>query len=84
MTATFHKYILNFKQPSGTSRGVLKSKETWFIVLDLEGKRGIGECPYQEDPAIRIDKLPCRGAPHFPTRLISGVAPNPSSKPIRT
>jgi o-succinylbenzoate synthase len=44
MTATFHKYILNFKQPSGTSRGVLKSKETWFIVLDLEGKRGIGEC----------------------------------------
>jgi o-succinylbenzoate synthase len=44
MTATFHKYILNFKQPSGTSRGVLSTKETLFIVLDLEGKRGIGEC----------------------------------------
>ncbi len=44
MTATYHKYILNFKQPSGTSRGVLKSKETWFIIIDHNGKRGIGEC----------------------------------------
>lgn len=44
MTATFHQYILNFKQPSGTSRGVLNTKETWFIMLDSEGKQGIGEC----------------------------------------
>ena len=44
MTATYHQYILNFKQPSGTSRGVLKTKETWFIVLDSEGKQGVGEC----------------------------------------
>ena len=44
MKATFHKYILNFKQASGTSRGVLNTKETWFIVLQNEGKIGIGEC----------------------------------------
>ena len=44
MTATYHKYILNFKTPSGTSRGVLKTKETWFIILESKGKRGIGEC----------------------------------------
>lgn len=44
MTANYYQYILNFKQPSGTSRGVLKTKETWFIVLDSEGKQGIGEC----------------------------------------
>jgi o-succinylbenzoate synthase len=44
MTATFHKYILNFKQPSGTSRGVLKTKETWFIILKDNGKTGVGEC----------------------------------------
>ncbi|MEJ6793118.1 MAG: o-succinylbenzoate synthase [Lacinutrix sp.] len=44
MKATCHKYILNFKQPSGTSRGVLKTKETWFIILSSEGKQGIGEC----------------------------------------
>lgn len=44
MTATYHQYYLNFKQPSGTSRGVLKTKETWFIVIEHDGKKGIGEC----------------------------------------
>lgn len=44
MKATYHKYILNFKRPSGTSRGVMTEKETWFIVLEQEGKKGIGEC----------------------------------------
>ncbi|TYP98111.1 o-succinylbenzoate synthase [Tenacibaculum adriaticum] len=42
--ATFHKYILNFKQPSGTSRGVLRTKETYFLMLSDDGKQGIGEC----------------------------------------
>ncbi|PTX62815.1 o-succinylbenzoate synthase [Kordia periserrulae] len=44
MKASCHKHILNFKRPSGTSRGVLKQKETWFIHLISEGKEGIGEC----------------------------------------
>lgn len=44
MLATYHKYILNFKRPSGTSRGVMTEKETWFIVLEQNGKKGIGEC----------------------------------------
>ena len=44
MKATYHKYLLHFKRPSGTSRGVLTDKETWFIVLNHEGKKGIGEC----------------------------------------
>ncbi|MBO6881282.1 o-succinylbenzoate synthase [Winogradskyella sp.] len=44
MKATYHKYILNFKRPSGTSRGVMTTKETWFIILEENGKRGIGEC----------------------------------------
>lgn len=44
ITATYHKHILNFKRPSGTSRGILKTKETWFIILNSEGKQGIGEC----------------------------------------
>jgi len=42
--ATCKKYILNFKQPSGTSRGILKTKETWYLILESEGRRGIGEC----------------------------------------
>lgn len=44
MQATYHKYILNFKRPSGTSRGVLTQKETWFLILEEDGKIGTGEC----------------------------------------
>lgn len=44
MKATFQKYVLRFKIPGGTSRGVLKIKETWFIVLENDEKWGIGEC----------------------------------------
>lgn len=44
MKASYQKYILNFKQASGTSRGILKTKETWFILLNHHGKQGIGEC----------------------------------------
>ncbi|MDG1731036.1 MAG: o-succinylbenzoate synthase [Algibacter sp.] len=44
MKATYKKHILNFKQASGTSRGVLKTKETWFLILNAEEKKGVGEC----------------------------------------
>ncbi|OXE97130.1 o-succinylbenzoate synthase [Flavobacterium araucananum] len=44
MKATYHKYMLDFKRPSGTSRGVMTEKETWFIILEENGKKGIGEC----------------------------------------
>jgi o-succinylbenzoate synthase len=44
MKATYTKYILDFARPSGTSRGVLTQKETWFIRIELNGKTGIGEC----------------------------------------
>lgn len=44
MKATYKKYILNFKRPSGTSRGVMTEKETWFLILKENGKKGIGEC----------------------------------------
>jgi len=44
LKATCHKYILDFKKPSGTSRGILTQKETWFLVLENDGKKGVGEC----------------------------------------
>ena len=44
MKASYYKHILEFKRPSGTSRGILKTKETWFIIIEKDGKRGIGEC----------------------------------------
>jgi len=43
LKATFKKYILNFKQASGTSRGVLRTKETYFIILEKDKKKGYGE-----------------------------------------
>ena len=42
--ASYKKYILEFKQASGTSRGILKTKETWFLVLRDNEKIGVGEC----------------------------------------
>ena len=42
--ATYYKYILQFKTPSGTSRGILETKETWFLYLSKEDKFGVGEC----------------------------------------
>jgi len=44
MKASYKKYILDFKRPSGTSRGIMTQKETWFIILEDNGRRGIGEC----------------------------------------
>lgn len=44
ITARYQQYIFNFKQPSGTSRGVMHTKETWFIFLKENDKIGIGEC----------------------------------------
>jgi O-succinylbenzoate synthase len=44
ITASYKKYLLNFKKPSGTSRGVLTQKETWFLFLEENAKKGIGEC----------------------------------------
>ncbi|MDT9500314.1 o-succinylbenzoate synthase [Capnocytophaga canimorsus] len=44
MNAFYEKYILNFKRPSGTSRGILTQKETYFLVITDGEKKGIGEC----------------------------------------
>ncbi|MCP9201113.1 o-succinylbenzoate synthase [Gramella sp. GC03-9] len=44
MTASYKKYILKFKRPSGTSRGVLTEKETWLIRISDGNREGFGEC----------------------------------------
>lgn len=44
MKAFFQKYILNFKQASGTSRGVLHTKETYFLKVVDGDNVGYGEC----------------------------------------
>ncbi|MFC0604399.1 o-succinylbenzoate synthase [Winogradskyella pulchriflava] len=62
MTAKYHKYILEFKQPSGTSRGVMITKETWFLTLEKANKKGVGECGILrglsiDDRTVYEDKL---------------------------
>ncbi|MFY9152740.1 MAG: o-succinylbenzoate synthase [Prolixibacteraceae bacterium] len=44
MEASFKKYTLNFKQASGTSRGVYTTRDSWFIFLSDGINTGIGEC----------------------------------------
>lgn len=44
MEAIYLKYLLQFKRPSGTSRGVLLDKETFILTVSEEGRKGIGEC----------------------------------------
>lgn len=42
--ASFKQYLLEFKQASGTSRGVLTTKETYILEITKGDKKGIGEC----------------------------------------
>ena len=44
MKAVFSKYTLSFKQPGGTSRGVLQTKDTYFLKISDNANVGIGEC----------------------------------------
>ena len=44
MKATIKKHTLQFHRPSGTSRGVLKTKDSWFLILNDNGSTSIGEC----------------------------------------
>ncbi|WP_420322399.1 o-succinylbenzoate synthase [Flagellimonas sp.] len=56
MEATYTKYVLNFKIPSGTSRGIMTQKETWFLILKNNGKWGIGECGILR--GLSVDDVP--------------------------
>ena len=62
LTATYSKYILHFKNPSGTSRGILTEKETWFVVIESKNKKGIGECGL-------LRGLSCDDRPDYEDRL---------------
>ncbi len=47
LKAEWKKYVLNFKRPSGTSRGVMFDKTSYFIFItdsQKKGITGIGEC----------------------------------------
>ena len=64
LQASFKKHTLQFKIPGGTSRGVLKSKDSWFIFVwdkDYPEIKGIGECSIirglSRDPWREFDEI---------------------------
>ena len=44
LKANYKSYRLIFKKPSGTSRGVLTTKISYFIFIEVDSKTYIGEC----------------------------------------
>lgn len=55
MKARWFKKKFQFKQPSGTSRGVLHDKTSYFILINDNQKIGIGECGLL--PGLSVDNL---------------------------
>lgn len=53
------KRTFHFKQPAGTSRGVYKTRDSWFVTItsdDKPGVKGVGECAPLPD--LSCDALP--------------------------
>jgi L-alanine-DL-glutamate epimerase-like enolase superfamily enzyme len=88
LTATFKKHTLVFRQASGTSRGVLNTKDSYFILLQSTEKPGIvavGECGLLR--GLSIDDVPdyekvlsnvCQNINNFPYWLSEGLRAFPS------
>lgn len=62
MTVKFSSYILHFKQPGGTSRGILHTKETFVLEISENGKKGVGECAL-------FRGLSCDDIPEYESKL---------------
>lgn len=54
--ATFLKHTLKFKSPGGTSRGILRTKPSWIVKLEENGKVGFGEVSLL--PKLSLDDRP--------------------------
>ncbi len=88
LKATYKKYTLHFKQPSGTSRGIITSKDSWFIFIWDEFVTnifGIGECGLLK--GLSIDDRPdyeekivevCNNIQNFEQYLVTGLKEFPS------
>ena len=54
---------LHFKEPAGTSRGVYRERQVWYVAIrDRQGRFGVGECAPLPD-------LSCDAGPELPARL---------------
>ncbi len=59
LNAHCFSYTLDFTFPAGTSRGVMTTRDTCFIVLEQNGRKGIGECAplpgLSEDDTLNVE-----------------------------
>ena len=55
MKVNWTKRTLTFKQPAGTSRGIMKTRDVWYITLSENGITGIGECAPL--PGLSLDNI---------------------------
>lgn len=88
LTATFKKHTLIFKQASGTSRGILRTKDSYFIILKSSEQpdiTAVGECGLLR--GLSIDDVPnyeeklaevCRDINNYEFWLEGGLRQFPS------
>lgn len=55
MYASYHPYSLEFKKPVLTSRSRMTHKHGYYLTIEANGTRGVGECSYIE--GLSIDDL---------------------------
>ena len=58
LNVTYHPYILHFKEPAGTSRGVYLHRKVWYVIISEVNTPhfGIGECAPL--PHLSCDDVP--------------------------
>lgn len=56
MKASFTSRLLHFKQPAGTSRGVYTTHLSYYVTIEKDGVRGVGECSVLPD--LSCDSMP--------------------------
>jgi O-succinylbenzoate synthase len=85
MKAEYRSYHLEFIKPSGTSRGVLTSKTSYFIFIEHNNRTGVGECGVLK--GLSCDDVPeyesvikkvCEGINRYEYWLNEGLASYPS------
>ena len=88
LSAGYKKYTLHFKKPSGTSRGVLTTKDSWFLYVydeKIPEIKGVGECSLirglsPDNPAIIEEKVKdvVKNIDDYPFWLEDGLADFPA------
>lgn len=56
MKASFTSRLLHFKLPAGTSRGVYTTHLSYYVTIEKDGARGVGECSVLPD--LSCDAMP--------------------------